>query len=87
MKGKLKNRNNEFSIELFEQWIVNPNDVKGIPASVIGKANHEEHLRLVQEQEDRLRNNQTQDDEKFCPDSAPLEACPELKEEKLPQAN
>ena len=77
---------NEPELDLFEQWIVNPNDVKGIPASVIGKANHEEHLRLVQEQEDRLRNNQTQDDEK-CIDSAPLEACPELKEEKLPQAN
>ena len=69
---------NEAQLDLFEQWIVNPNDVKGIPASVIGKANHDEHLRLVREQEDRLRNNQTQDDEK-CTDSAPLETCPEEK--------
>ena len=73
---------NEAQMDLFEQWIVNPNDVKGIPASIIGKENHLEHLRLVKEQEDRLRNEQNEADEK-CPDPAPLEACPEAKEEKL----
>ena len=72
---------NETQLDLFEQWIVNPNDVKGIPASIIGKENHIEHLRLVKEQEDRLRTNQNENDEK-CPDPAPLETCSEVKEEQ-----
>ena len=74
---------NDAELDLFEQWIVNPNDVKGIDAAVIGKQNHAEHLRLVKEQEDRLRNEQNEDDEK-CADPAPLETC---AEEKLDQSN
>ena len=72
---------NDAELDLFEQWIVNPNDVKGISAEVIGAQNHAEHLRLVKEQEDRLRTNQNENDEK-CPDPAPLETCFEVKEEQ-----
>ena len=34
-------------MDKFEEWIVCPNDVKGIPHSVIGKEIHKEHLDIV----------------------------------------
>ena len=44
---------NDAEMDLFEQWIVNPNDAKGIDASIIGAANAQEHARLVHEHECR----------------------------------
>ena len=44
---------NDAEMDLFEQWIVNPNDAKGIDASIIGAANAQDHARLVFEHECR----------------------------------
>lgn len=41
----------EAEMDLFEQWIVCPNDVKGISHKIIGEANYKEHLKIVAEHE------------------------------------
>ena len=66
-------------LDLFETWIVNPNDVQGMDAAVIGAQNRAEHERLVREHEERectkfSAHNTNTDDEK-CADPAPLETC------------
>ena len=63
-------------LDLFETWIVNPNDVQGMDAAVIGAQNHAEHERLVREHE--IKCTHTLKDA-GCADPAPLETCPEEK--------
>ena len=65
-------------VDLFEQWIVNPADVQGMDAAVIGNANKCEHDRLVQEHE--LRCSPSPNESVTNP--TPLETCPE--DEKAP---
>jgi len=74
-------------LELFETWIVNPNDVQGMDASVIGAQNHAEHERLLREHEERECTKfsalTTNTDDEKCADSAPLETCAEEKVEEI----
>ena len=73
---------NPKQLDMFEQWIVNPDDVKGMDAAVIGTQNHEEHCRILAEHEEKLAltvNAST----KFFTNTATLETCPEEKVDEL----
>ena len=63
---------NDAQMDMFEQWIVNPQDVKGIDASVIGKENLKEHLLIVAEHEQKCEEPLVNEDEPVMPT---LEAC------------
>ena len=78
-----KNLNDE-QMDLFERWIVNPDDVKGIDASVIGKQNYEEHRKILAAHEEKGALTVNNADTKFFNHPAALEACPE---EKLDEPN
>ena len=78
-----KNLNDE-QMDLFELWIVNPDDVKGIDASVIGKQNYEEHRKILAAHEEKVTLTVNNADTKFFNHPAALEACPE---EKLDEPN
>ena len=63
---------NDAQMDMFEQWIVNPQDVTGIDASVIGKENLKEHLLIVAEHEQKCEEPLVNEDELVMP---ALEAC------------
>ena len=65
--------------DMFEQWIVNPVDVEGMDAAVIGNENKRVHDRLVQEHE--LRCSPSINESVTNP--TPLETCPEQQDEKV----
>ena len=46
---------NDAQMDLFEQWIVNPEGVEGMDAAVIGRENYEEHCRIAAEHERKCR--------------------------------
>ena len=73
---------NDEQMDMFEQWIVNPEDVKGMDAAVIGKQNHEEHCRILAEHEEKLAVT-VNADTKFFTDTATLETCAEEKLDEL----
>ena len=66
-------------IDMFEQWIVNPVDVEGMDAAVIGNENKRVHDQLVQEHE--LRCSPSINESVTNP--TPLETCPEQQDEKV----
>jgi hypothetical protein len=70
----------ESELDLFEQWIINPNDVKGLDAAVIGRENYETHMRLVGEHELRCGLVKESEDDEKCAGPATLET---LAEEKV----
>ena len=63
---------NDAQMDMFEQWIVNPQDVKGMDASIIGKENFEEHRRILAEHEQKCEEPLVNEDEPVMPT---LEAC------------
>ena len=46
---------NDAQMDLFEQWIVNPEGVEGMDAAVVGRENYAEHCRIAAEHERNLR--------------------------------
>ena len=66
-------------MDMFEQWIVNPQDVKGIDAAVIGSQNLEEHRRIVAEHEQKCEARTLNEVESVMP---ALEACSDQEDEK-----
>ena len=46
---------NDAQMDLFEQWIINPEGVEGMDAAVIGRENYEEHCRIAAEHERKCR--------------------------------
>ena len=66
-------------MDMFEQWIVNPQDVKGIDAAVIGSQNLEEHRRIVAEHEEKCEARTLNEVESVMP---ALEACSDQEDEK-----
>ncbi len=61
----------ERELDLFTNWIICPNDVKGIDASVIGAENLLTHQEMVREHELKNPNVKNQDDEKVCDPGPP----------------
>ena len=70
---------NDAQMDMFEQWIVNPQDVKGIDAAVIGSQNLEEHRRIVAEHEEKCEARTLNEVESVMP---ALEACSDQEDEK-----
>ena len=70
---------NDAQMDMFEQWIVNPQDVKGIDAAVIGNQNLEEHRRIVAEHEQKCEARTLNEVESVMP---ALEACSDQEDEK-----
>ena len=68
---------NDAQMDLFEQWIVNPQDVKGMDASIIGNDNLKEHRRILAEHEQKCAEPLINEDEPVMPT---LEACPDEDE-------
>ena len=50
-----KGLNDPAEMDLFEQWIVNPEGVEGMDAAVVGRENYAEHCRIAAEHERTLR--------------------------------
>ena len=63
-------------MDLFETWIVNPSDVQGMDAAVIGAQNLAEHERLVREHDIKCAHTLKNAGRV---DPAPLEACADEK--------
>ena len=70
---------NDAQMDMFEQWIVNPQDVKGIDAAIIGNQNLEEHRRIVAEHEQKCEARTLNEVEPVMP---ALEACSDQEDEK-----
>ena len=70
---------NDAQMDMFEQWIVNPQDVKGMDASIIGKENLKEHRRILAEHEQKCEEPLVNEDEPVMP---ALEACSDQEDEK-----
>ena len=70
--------------DMFTDWIICPNDVKGIDAAIISRENLLVHKEMVRDQEQELKarsNVKSQNDEKVCdPESIEFGALPALVE-------